>query len=442
MDKNFKLLIGTGFITWLLYLLFFAIEPLKRMLGETTLALKSDKLYLLVFLILIVLFISYILAARIIEKSNKKMLCVIFSFAVLFNLTLLFIIPNVSTDIYYYIKVARVFAIFHQNPYIFSYNLFTNDMLYGQLHITQAAVTSYGPLFTLITSLLSIFSQSNVLQLLLTFKSAFVAINLANILLIHKVFKNNLATFLYSWNPLILFEFCTNGHNDVLMIFFLLCSLLFILKNESAKWDCILSALMIVCSILVKYITIIFLPIYLIFICKTRKNKKERLFIISMISALAFLILLIAYLPFYTPGNFFQTFLSQTHVSSKIFTSPVILCLSALLSEFDIASAGHLAKALGFIIFSIFYIVLLAKIGMKQDLRANDLILYYLIALSLFFLCCFSWFMPWYLTTLITLLACYYAIEHYLNDQKKIIDFKYILFLTTLYGICFYIVLR
>lgn len=66
------------------------------------------------------------------------------------------------------------------------------------------------------------------------------------------------ATVTYAWNPLALIEFGANGHNDVLMLTFLLCGLWLHLKG---KWPLAVAAL--AAAALVKLIAIALVPGYL-----------------------------------------------------------------------------------------------------------------------------------------------------------------------------------
>lgn len=76
---------------------------------------------------------------------------------------------------------------------------------------------------------------------------------------------------LFAANPLVLIETLVVGHNDVVMMFFALVSLWFLLKAKKiGSWESGLAFLSLGLSILIKYATLVLLPLWLLILVKKK----------------------------------------------------------------------------------------------------------------------------------------------------------------------------
>jgi hypothetical protein len=78
--------------------------------------------------------------------------------------------------------------------------------------------------------------------------------------------------FAFAWNPLVLLETAQNGHNDIVMIFFLLAALWTLTTGKEA-WAIPLLAL----SVLVKFVTILIAPLLILHLAMKRTTWRQRL---------------------------------------------------------------------------------------------------------------------------------------------------------------------
>jgi len=272
---------------------------------------------------------------------------------------------------------------------------------------------------------------------LFLFKLFFVIINILCLYLIYKIFKNKKAIYLYAFNPLILYEFAINGHNDVLIILFLLLSLYFIFKKENNIKNYSLSLFFLILSVLIKFISIIFIPIFLLVLLLRIKPIKEKIYFILSSILIILLTISALYFPFWENTQTLSGLIHQTNIYSPIFLSPLISINSIVLKNLHIANYHSLGIILGRIFFILFYLALMIKIFIKRNIiKTKDLIKYFCISLFVFYLSFFTWFMPWYLTLLIILIILWHAISS--KNDRYINIIHYI----TLYGILYYIILR
>ena len=421
-----------------IYLLFYFVESLRKYFGDSSIVLNNNIIFLSIVVLLSIILLLYISAFKQIsaEKRDRDCLKIIFGFIILFSATCLFLWPIGSADVFTYINQTRVLSANSANPYITPYNAFPNDELYYFINTNWAENTSpYGPLFIFIGSALSFAGNNNLVLTLFIFKLFFILIHVFNCVILYNIFKDSRAVFLYGWNPLIVYEFAINGHNDVLIIFFLLLSLFFLLK-QSNLGNFVLSWTFLLCSVLMKYTTVIFMPIFLlVLLANTQGNKKRMVFLFFAFLASA-IMLMIFYLPLWQGWQTFSGVSSIYHSPNIMFSSIIILLFSAIFFCAKIPNFYYWGKALSQIafIFSYYFILIKMLINFKT-LTKNSAIKYSCLAMAVFLATFLNWLMPWYFTVLIALMICYFAAY----DNYKKIDYAYGI---TLFGILYYVILR
>jgi hypothetical protein len=114
--------------------------------------------------------------------------------------------------------------------------------------------------------------------------------------------------FLFFANPLVIFEAVTNGHNDIMVTFFLTSSLL-LLNRKS-----VLSLPLFTISFAIKFFTIALLPLFLLVLFRT--VSREKLYLNILLSLLT---LGIVSAPFWAHGLFIQSLLYATNASQQMY---------------------------------------------------------------------------------------------------------------------------
>jgi hypothetical protein len=442
-------ILSAGIFFETIFLLFFLIEPLRRYLGDTGATLHNNSIFIILVLALIFQSIAYIGIRQKINKYNFK---IIFIFFLLFNLTLLFVWPIASNDLFVYISQGRLISLGHLNPYVNSYSSLMADPLFSQINTpwTNYHTSLYGPFFLTISAFLTLLGGNSLILSILLFKVFFVFLNIVCGYLVYKLSQSTEIFFLYAWNPLILFELAANGHNDVMTIFLLLLSLFFFLKvKEQTKKNywLYLSYAFLLASVLIKYFTAILLPIFFIYTILLFKDKKEKFFYFTRLLVITIIILSTSYYFFWNgsktllelnsfiAGGVAGIFFSPFIITALIF-SIVIFAGSEkfLLHYHDYVSAICLISKF---LFLFFYISLLYNILKKHSkkLEINSLNKYYALAFCFFIIFSLTWLMPWYFTMLITLLILYYGFS---GSKLPLIASNFFLF----YGILYYLILR
>lgn len=202
---------------------------------------------------------------------------------------LLFSYPAMlSYDIFNYIATSKVLFFYHENPYVIMPIEFTGDPLLSFTHAANK-IALYAPGWILLTGVPYVLGFGNFIVTLLNFKLLFLAFYLATAFLIWKISKNIVSVFLFSFNPLIITETLISGHNDIAMMFLALFSFFLLIKKKI-----FIAVLLFIFSILIKYATILLIPVFLYILWKTIKKKdinwKSIFYLSSLLMYVGFLL--------------------------------------------------------------------------------------------------------------------------------------------------------
>lgn len=231
---------------------------------------------------------------------------------------LLFSYPAMlSYDIFNYILTAKVTFFYHENPYIVMPIEFTGEPLLSFTHAANK-IALYGPLWILLTGIPYLLGLGNFIVILFNFKLLAEIFYLLTLFVIWKLSKNILSVIIFGLNPLVIIETLISSHNDMAMMFLVISSIL-LLKNKKVLLGISLFAM----SILIKYVSLILLPIFIFIVTYTLIKKKinwEKIYYFSAL--LMMLVFLLSatreeIYPWY--AIWFLSFISLIHVKEKTF---------------------------------------------------------------------------------------------------------------------------
>ncbi|MEW5719854.1 MAG: hypothetical protein AB1817_14580, partial [Chloroflexota bacterium] len=262
-----------GLVTWLAYFHLTLTYPLKTFVDKYPLtdfgrANNWSQWTLADFLFSILgAFFLYLIAWRIVSRhsQDRRLLWLVIAFALLFGVTLLVMYPVSSTDIFEYVFHSRILVHYGQNPLAVPPMVFRGDPFLPTVN-WQRHPSPYGPLWVLLTVPGSLIAGDDLILNLVWMKTLAVIFYLGCALVIAATLRHKnpgqqiVGTLLFAWNPLVLFEAPGNGHNGIIMMFCALLSIYFLVRRQ---WVWVIPAL--VASVLIKYITAILLPPFLIY---------------------------------------------------------------------------------------------------------------------------------------------------------------------------------
>lgn len=174
--------------------------------------------------------------------------------------TLLFLYPFDAADIFDNIVHGRMLGLYGANPLVQIAREYAQDPFYNYM-AWKLVPSAYGPLWEIPAAATAALAGDGILANVLAFKLlpiAFLGGSLVWVALILRRMapKRALAgVLLLGWNPVVLYETSGNGHNDIVMVFWILaavCALLY--KHHS------LAILSLIAGTLVKFIPILLVP--------------------------------------------------------------------------------------------------------------------------------------------------------------------------------------
>lgn len=182
---------------------------------------------------------AWLVQRRTCERDWHTLRLFIWAGATLAGIIYVFTPAMLSHDILVYISYGRVLAVHHANPYFTPIAHFPHDP-FTALNFWADTVSLYGPIWIGLCWLCGQFVTPTLTAYTLAFRWLALALFLLNTWLVGRILQQmgrgartvTLGMLLYAWNPLILLESGLGGHNDVLMMTFVLYAVLLLVRAE------------------------------------------------------------------------------------------------------------------------------------------------------------------------------------------------------------------
>ncbi len=249
----------------------------------------------------VILFQIYYIGYRLCPaRPSRQVMTLLVAFPIFFSLILLFMYPIGANDLFEYIFRGHTLAHLHVNPMLTTPSAFPHDPLLPYVWWKDVTGT-YGPLWELLSGSISWLVGPHLLYLLFAYKLLVTAHVWGSTALVYatlRVIRPDYAArglFLFAWNPAVQFELIGNGHNDGVLIFWLLAAIYLLVCRRH-----LLSLLALTTGVLVKFIPLLLMPLFLIALWRNNADKPVRAQIKSIVVTLASQIALAAlfFLPF------------------------------------------------------------------------------------------------------------------------------------------------
>jgi hypothetical protein len=226
-------------------------------------------------LAIVALFIAYLIALKALRtlsedtSTRRWALGIVIGGTLLFGATLALAYPTTAIDLLIYAVRTRGWALYGLNPLATAPQNLVGDPWVGLAAEWADAPSPYGPVWEG-PSLLAFHLVGG------DFLSHLFAIKMIATLA-------HLGCALLAWNPLALLEAVGNAHNDILMVFFLLLAVYFVVSDR--RW-LVIPALTL--SILTKFVTLMVLPFFLLYLVRQETTWQRRLIVAVVNLTLAF----------------------------------------------------------------------------------------------------------------------------------------------------------
>ncbi len=322
--------------------------------------------------------------------------------------------PNLSQDFYRFIWDGRM-ILEGFNPYLYTPFSFiehqnypiaqAHELYFGMGELNASHFTNYPPLNQLCFVVATIFNKHSIISAIVGLRVIIIAADIGTLYFGKKLLeKLNLPVnriFWYALNPFIIIELTGNLHFEGVLLFFLVWSL-YLLHCNRWKW----AAVVFGCSISVKLIPLMFLPLFFWWFSSETNSEKKRLPKFKDLKQLiTFYTLIIA-----TVLLIFTPFFSMEFINN--YSKSVGLWFGDF--EFN-ASIYYLLRAIGYAISGyneigiitkflplISLVIILSFSFFKQNTSIKKLATVMLLSFT-FYLLLSTTVHPWYISTLVLL---------------------------------------
>lgn len=348
-------------------------------------------------LIMVVLTASYIAAIYLVRRDRRRNVTfVLGGIFVLFALLFVFAPPFQSQDVYSYAFHGRAMTVYHSNPYLLLPVARRADVFYPLIGWRDTA-SVYGPAFNFLAYIVTRVAGNNVVSNALGFKVLAVAFYAACLPIVYTLARRvspgreNFALAVSAWCPILLMHICGGGHNDSIMVFFVLAGFL-LYRKDHAFWG----LLMLLLAVMVKMSAGLALLPYLVLYVRDKRARPLR----RLASAAAAVVVVptLLYIPFWGGTRIFKS----TREVAKLYSySSVPRLIGYYAQRFlvGIGVAGPRAESLvnpvvQVLFLGLFAVLTIYLLSMVKDFRSMILAT---AAISLAWFFTSLYILPWYL---------------------------------------------
>ena len=257
-------------------------------------------------LVVAVSFALYALAVRICRAQRSRLMwLVLIGSVIAINAAMIQLYPIGAADIFDSLAHGRMTSHYGANPFYTAPNAFPTDVLAPFVGWSNTTAT-YGPLFEWVTAGVTKIAGDDILTNVIAFKAVLLAFYAGSALMIALLLKRRAperalqAVCFFALNPLVIYSTAGNGHNDILMVFFIALGALALDRGRYTS-----AALAFTAGGALKFISIALIPIVLVVALRENRTWRASLKFL-LVTGLACAGLLVAVsAPFYKGGDFF-----------------------------------------------------------------------------------------------------------------------------------------
>lgn len=344
----------------------------------------------------------------------------IFIVSAVFALILIFSYPQTAIDIFIYAIRTRGWALYDMQPLATAPEMLpAADQWLGLAGEWGDAPSPYGPVWEWLSLGAFHLLGGNFLGHLFALKGIAALSYLGCVWLVYLILRNHrpdwarVGIIAFAWNPLVLFESVQNGHNDILMVFFLLAAIWayfkLVSKNTLTKTNAdpgrnrvpylaLAFCVFVAASTLVKYVTLAILPFFILSIAMWKEKWHQRVFSLIGYGATICSLTIIGMLPLW-PGADNWAVLEANLGAGR---SLLALSVLGLKNSLGTNPAFDLSRGILYTICGIVFLYFIWKILSKRERSEESpitasfflLFTYVLLAAPTFHAWYLLWFLP------------------------------------------------
>jgi len=352
----------------------------------------------LYILLMVLLTLGYLATIYLVRGSSRRSITLVIAGGFLaFSMLFLFAPPFLSRDIYSYAFGGRAMSVYHANPYLAVPSAYRSDVLFPLIGWkNQASV--YGPLFGFVSYMITKLAGNSVPANVLGFKVlAFVSFA-ACLPFLYSMSRRvapgreNMALSIAAWSPMLMLHVCGGGHNETVMVFFVLAGFYACWKGRSS-----FGLLLVLLAAMVKISAVLALVPYLVYYLF--REKEGRFWPRAATSAATVVALpLLMYAPFWGGTRIFSATLRMTGIYS-VSSIPMLARTYIDRALTGVGLSGHMAASLSNGPVRAFFLLLLIGVTVVLLLRIRDrrTMAAATAGIALLWFLTSSYILPWYL---------------------------------------------
>ena len=316
--------------------------------------------------------------------------------------------PLLSRDLFAVGFYGKISVFYHENPYLVTPQKFVGDPWLAFMSTNwKNTPMVYGPVVWLISSAGALIFGRSIAANLVFLKVCMAGAHIANAVLIWHILdriapeRRELGTLLYAWNPVVIMIGVGGGHNDIIMMAFVLLAFLLLLKERP-----MLGFASLTLAVLVKYVSLIFMAMYLFHLLSQYGGWKQRLKQLSRYGAVFLGICTVFFLPLWGGLSTFKAMIRSAGkinvLSSRWVLATFLKAIFRHIFLLSEATAASLASALAAVAMGVLFVYIFFHILRRYQAREE---LGEAWALAIFaFLATAGYVLPWYLIWFMPLL--------------------------------------
>lgn len=280
------------------------------------------------------------------QGHNRGAWLLVFGWMVLFTIPLLLVYPYGASDIFDNIVHGRILGIYRANPFSLAAVNFKNDPFVAY-SFWKNAPSAYGPLWEVMAGAAARLAGNGIVTNIFVFKllpGLFLfgsAVLVALLLQKSSPAKALAGVVLLAWNPLVLYETLGNGHNDIVMAFWILAAALALQHKRFT-----IAIAMLTIGGLVKYIPFLFIPIAGMIALSSLPGIKARIKFLIFTIIIILVLLTAGFLPFWI-GPETLSLARRAHLFTSSIPTIIYLKLIPFIGE---SAAGNSVSAVAALI--------------------------------------------------------------------------------------------
>lgn len=336
------------------------------------------------------LFVLYGAALRIRSPVSLPLGPVI-GFGLLFGLILIWLYPVTATDLFQYVMRARVAAVYQANPLSVPPGQFPGDPLLPFTGVWRDSVSPYGPAWEVLAGSVARTGATGVVSGALAYKAVAFVAYLACMALLAAARGSpaqphgaGRAVLFFAWNPLVLIQGIGNGHNDLVMLAWLLLGLVVGLPlvqrvrpqpgGQVSSW--VLAAAALTVAVLTKAAAVLLVPLWWIATLRDQPTWSRRAGVTLGAAVIAVCMTLLIFIPFWPPWR------SMGGLQAELANNYLFTIAGTLRMGLEAMLGGEvlwpMLRLTGQILFGVFFLWLLRQVWRSRlDVASAGFLAYF-----------------------------------------------------------------